>query len=75
MIPESVEDRGIWPINSSKIVDKLGSQLVIPDLIAPDLRGPSSRTPSPLPSNPASSSVENTPPKSIEGLEKNHAKI
>jgi hypothetical protein len=32
-------------------------------------------TPSPPPTNLASSSVENTPPKSIEALEKNQAKI
>ncbi len=75
IIRESFKDRGIWPVNSSKVVDKLSSQLIIPDLIAPDLHRPSSRTPFPLLSNPTSSSVENTPPKSIKALKKNQTKI
>jgi hypothetical protein len=47
---------------------------VIPDLYAPDLRSWGSHTPSPPP-NLSSSSVDNSPPKSIEQLEKNQAKI
>jgi hypothetical protein len=76
MIRESFRDRGIWPVNGEKIVDKLASKLVIPDLYAPDLRAyrPPNQTPSPPP-DLRSSSVENTPPKSIEALEKNQAKI
>lgn len=63
-------------MNGSKIVENLTSQLVIPDLIAPDLQSwrSRSRTPSPSP-NVASSSVENTPPKSVEALKKNQMKI
>ena len=75
IIRESFKDRGIWPVKSSKIVDNLANQLVIPDLIAPDLRAYGSRTPSPLPTALSSSSVDITPPKSIEALEKNQRKI
>jgi hypothetical protein len=75
IIRESFKDRGIWPVNGSEIVDNLANQLVIPDLIAPDLRGYGSSTPSPPPTALSSSSVDITPPKSIEALEKNQAKI
>ena len=75
IIRESFKDRGIWPVNGSKIVDNLANQHVIPDLIAPDLRGYDSCTPSPPPTAPSSSSVDITPPKSIEALEKNQGKI
>jgi hypothetical protein len=76
IIRDSFKDRGIWPVDGSKIVDKLGAQLVIPDLIAPDLQShhSGSRTPSPIP-NLLSSSVDSTPPKSIEAIEKAHKKI
>jgi hypothetical protein len=74
IIRDSFKDRGIWPVHGSKIVDKLGAQLVIPDLIAPDLQSHGSRTPSPI-LNLLSSSVESTPPKSIEAIEKAHKKI
>ena len=56
-------------------MDNLANQLVIPDLIAPDLRAYLSRTPSPLPTALSSSSVDITPPKSIEALKKNQRKI
>jgi hypothetical protein len=75
IIRESFKDRGIWPVNGSKIVDNLANQLVIPDLIAPDLRGYGSSTPSPSPIALSSSSVDITPPKSIKALEKDQAKI
>lgn len=74
IIRESFKDRGIWPVDGSKIVEKLTNQLVIPDLIAPDLRSYGPSTPSPPP-NLSSSSIENSPPQSIEVLEKNQAKI
>jgi hypothetical protein len=72
IIRESFKDRGIWPVNGSEIVENLTSQLVIPDLIAPDLRSWGARTPSP--NLLTSSSIENTPPKSIEAI-KNQSKI
>lgn len=73
MIRESFKDRGIWPVDGRKIVANLGNQLVIPNLYAPDLES-ATRTPSPPP-NLSSSSVENSPPNTIEALEKNQAKI
>ena len=75
IIRESFKDRGIWPVNGSKIVENLINQLVIPDLIAPDLQSWGARTPSPSPNLLTSSSVENTPPKSIEAIKKNQSKI
>jgi hypothetical protein len=74
IIRESFKERGIYPVNGSKVVDNLTNLLDIPDLIMPGL-GSCRSTPSPPPTNLASSSVENTPPKSIEALEKNQAKI
>lgn len=53
----------------------LTNQLEIPDLYAPDLRSFGSSTPSPPPPNLSSSSVENSPPATIEALNKNQAKI
>ncbi|KAJ5102872.1 transcriptional regulator family: Centromere protein B DNA-binding region [Penicillium argentinense] len=76
IIRESFKDRGIWPVDGSKIVQNLANQLEIPDLIAPDLRSWGSHTPSlSPPPNLSSSSVENSPPKSVEALIKNQAKI
>jgi len=77
IIRESFKDRGIYPVDSSKVLSKLSNRLWdnIPDLSAPDLRSYGSRTPSPLPANLSSSSVENTPPKSTEALQKNQAKL
>jgi hypothetical protein len=74
IIRESFKERGIYPVNGSKVVDNITNLLDIPDLIMPGL-GSCRSTPSPPPTNLASSSVENTPPKSIEALEKNQAKI
>ena len=79
IIRESFKDRGIWPVDGSKIINNLANQLVIPDLIAPDLpiyRSPG-RTPSlsPPPTALSSSSVEITPPKSIKALKKNQEKL
>lgn len=42
---------------------------------APNLRTYGEKTPSPPPTALSSSSVENTPPKSIQALEKNHQKL
>ncbi len=70
---ESFKDRGIDPVNDSKIVESLTNQLVIPDLYAPDLRldpQPDLHTLSPPP-DLSSSSVENTPPDTIDALERN----
>ena len=73
IIRESFKDRGIWPVDGSKIVENLTNQLVIPDLYAPDLQS-ATHTPSPPP-NISSSRVENSTPNTIEALEKNQAKI
>ena len=75
IIRESFKDRGIWPVDGTRVVSKLATQLVIPDLTAPDLRSYGSRTPSPPPTALSSSSVDITPPKSIEALQKNQAKL
>lgn len=76
IIRESFKDRGIYPVNGSKILSKLSNGWNnIPDLVAPDLRSYGSRTPSAPPANLSSSSVENTPPKSSEALQKNQAKL
>ena len=74
---ESFRDRGIYPVDGSKVLSKLsnGGWDNIPDLSAPDLRSYGSRTPSPPPANLSSSSVENTPPKSTKALQKNQAKL
>ena len=78
IIRESFRDRGIYPVDGSKVLSKLSNRLWwedLPDLIAPDLRSYGSRTPSPPRANLSSSSVENTPPKSTEALQKNQAKL
>jgi hypothetical protein len=74
IIRESFKDRGIYPVDGSRIIANLTNQLVIPDLITPDLRSWGSHTPS-TPPNLSSSSIENSPPKSIDLLERNQAKI
>jgi hypothetical protein len=58
-------------------VEKLANsqKIELPELSAPDLRAYGEKTPSPSPTALSSSSVENTPPKSIEVLEKNHKKL
>jgi hypothetical protein len=77
IIRESFKERGIWPVDGSKIVEDLTNRLEIPDLIAPDLRSWGAHTPSPPPPplNLTSSDVDISPPKSIQALEKNQAKI
>jgi hypothetical protein len=76
IIRESFKDRGIYPVDSSKVLSKLCNGWDnIPDLVAPDLRSYGSRTSSLPPANLSSSSVENTPPKSTEALQKNQAKL
>lgn len=79
IIRESFRDRGIYPVDGSKVLSKLSSNgwEDVSDIIAPDLHSyhsHGSRTPSPPP-NLSSSSVENTPPKSAEALQKNQAKL
>jgi hypothetical protein len=73
IIRDSFKDRGIWPVNGCDIVDNLTTHLLedFPDLYAPDLRA---HTPTPPP-DILSSSVENSPPNTIEALERNQAKI
>jgi hypothetical protein len=71
IIRESFKERGIYPVNGSQIVDNLANQQDPPELYAPELRS-YIRTPSP---EFLSSSVENSPPTTIEALERNHAKI
>jgi hypothetical protein len=70
IIRESFKDRGIWPVDGHHIVDQLANQLDIPDISIPELPG---RTPTP----PLllSSSVENSPPVTIEALTRNQAKV
>jgi hypothetical protein len=70
IIRESFKDRGIWPVDGSRITEQLANQLVIPDIAVPELPG---RTPTP----PLllSSSVENSPPATIEALIRNQAKV
>ncbi len=69
IIRESFKDRGIWPVNGRQIIEQLTNQLVIPDINTPELR--CSSTPPLL----LSSSVENSPPATIDALVKNQAKI
>jgi hypothetical protein len=73
IIRDSFKDRGIWPVNGSDIVSNLftGSLYGVPELLAPGLRS-ADRTPSP---ELLSSSVETSPPNTIEALERNQAKI
>jgi hypothetical protein len=68
IIRESFKDRGIWPVNGKEIVAQLNNQLVIPDIAVPELHGSCSP---PL----LSSSVENSPPATIDALTRNQAKI
>jgi hypothetical protein len=69
IIRNSFKERGIYPPNGDAIIQKLQDALSpIPDLFAPDLRAYGESTPPP---NISSSSVENTPPKSAQDLEKN----
>lgn len=69
IIRESFKDRGIWPVNGTQIVEQLKSKLVIDDISVPELRR--SNTPPHL----LSSSVENSPPATINNLVRNQAKI
>jgi len=68
IIRDAFKERGIWPVNGKQIVDQLANQLRIPEIAVPGLRG---STPPPL----LSSSVENSPPATIDALAKNQAKI
>jgi hypothetical protein len=74
IIPEAFKDRGIWPVNS-KIADDLGvlQWEGIPDIYAPDLDKTAPSTPPSRP--PSSSSIDISPPRSIQALEKNQAKL
>ena len=73
IIRNSFKERGIYPPDGSAIVQKLQDALPsIPELSAPDLRAYGESTPQP---NLSSSSVENTPPKSTQALEKNQKKL
>ena len=57
-------------------MDRQASKLEFTDLYAPEFRAHGEpRTPSSEPTDLLSSSVENTPPKSMEALEKNQGKV
>jgi hypothetical protein len=75
IIREAFKDRGIWPVNGSKIVDNLAAEAFerIPDIYAPDLDMPS--TPSTPSRPPSSSSIDISPPKTIQALKRNQAKL
>ncbi|KAJ5130960.1 transposase [Penicillium bovifimosum] len=76
VIRDSFNDRGIYPVDGSKVLNKISNGWDdIPDIDASDLRSYGARTPSPPPAYLPSSSVESTPPKTLEALRKNHAKI
>lgn len=73
IIRNSFKERGIYPLNGDTIIQKLQDALPpIPDLSAPDLHAYGELTPPP---NFSSSSVDNTPPKSAQDLEKNQKKL
>jgi hypothetical protein len=74
VIRNSFKDRGIYPVNKSKVLDNLSNGFDnLPVLYTPELRS-AKRTLS-LSLQELSSSVENSPPNTIEALERNHAKI
>jgi hypothetical protein len=78
IIREAFKDRGIWPVNGSKIVDDLAAKAYeqIPDIYAPDLDDLDKITPSTPPSRPpSSSSIDISPPKTIQALKQNQAKL
>ncbi|CEN59982.1 hypothetical protein ASPCAL02423 [Aspergillus calidoustus] len=69
IIRESFKDRGIWPVNGELIVKQLANEAELPDIAIPE--GLRDTTPPQL----LSSSVENSPPATIEALARNQAKI
>jgi hypothetical protein len=74
IIREAFKDCGIWPVNS-KIADDLAIQAweQVPDIYTPNL---DETTPSTPPSQPASSSsIDISPPRTIQALKKNHTKL
>jgi DDE superfamily endonuclease/Tc5 transposase DNA-binding domain len=75
IIRDSFKERGIWPVNGTYIVNRLTNQLNedLGDLYAPDLHS-ADRTPSPA-LDQLSSSIENSPPNTVEALARNEAKI
>ncbi|KAK9577981.1 hypothetical protein V6Z92_010309 [Aspergillus fumigatus] len=78
IIREAFKDRGIWPVNS-KIADDLAILLWegIPDIYAPDLGKMTPSTPPSQPPSrpPSSSSIDISPPRTIQALKKNQAKL
>ena len=76
IIRESFKECGIYPVDDSKVLSKLpnGEWDDIPDLTAPDLRSYDYSTPSPE-TDFSSSSIDNSPPNSVEELQKNLAKL
>ena len=71
IIRNSFKERGIYPVNGDLVCLPLEEKLPpIPDITI-DLR----RTPSPAPENLLSSSVENTPSKSLQDAEKRRKKL
>ena len=74
IIKESFRDRGIYLVYGEAIVQKLQHQEIeLPELSASDLRPYGARTPPPT--KFSSSSIENSPPKSVQALEKNQKKL
>ena len=75
IICEAFKDRSIWLVNGSKIVNDLAAKVweQILDIYAPYL---DETTPSTPPSRPpSSSSIDISPLKTIQALEKNQAKL
>jgi hypothetical protein len=78
IIREAFKDRGIWPVNGSKIVDDLAAKAFerIPDIYAPNFDDLDKTTPSTPPSRPpSSSSIDISPPKTIQALKRNQVKL
>jgi hypothetical protein len=68
IIRNSFKERGIFPSDGSSIIQKLQKTLPpVPELYTPDLHAYRETTPPP---NFSSSSIENTPSKSAQDLEK-----
>lgn len=73
IIRNSFKERGIWPANGTDIIEKLAKQQELPILQAPNLRAYGS--PTPPPTAISSSSIEYSPPKSVEALRRNQEKL
>jgi hypothetical protein len=73
LIRNFFKERGIFPPDGSSIIEAIQNTLPpVIEISAPDLHVYGETTPPP---NPLSSSVENTPPKSAQQVEKNQKKL